>query len=103
MPYLTLWDKISQNLAHLEGNYPPKIQISQNFQAILQQILWRNKCKTHYVVVFTSFLHEKKKKKKKKTLDCIGGAPVMFKKISHNLVKSPLKFCLISQILVHSL
>ena len=27
----------------------------------------------------------------------------MFKKISPNFVKSPLKFCLISQILVHSL
>ena len=26
-----------------------------------------------------------------------------FKKISQNFVKSPLKFCLISQILVHSL
>ena len=26
----------------------------------------------------------------------------MFKKISQNFVKSPLKFCLISQILVHS-
>ena len=28
---------------------------------------------------------------------------MMFKKISQNFVKSPLKFCLISQILVHSL
>ena len=27
----------------------------------------------------------------------------MFKKISQNFVKSPLKFCLISQILVHNL
>ena len=32
-----------------------------------------------------------------------GSSKVMFKKISQNFVKSPLKFCLISQILVHSL
>ena len=43
-----------------------------------------------------------------KTLDSIGcglgggGSKVMFKKISQNFVRSPLKFCLISQILVHS-
>ena len=59
MPYLTLWDKISQNLAHLEGNAHKK-PISQNLQIILQQILWRNKHKSNNIVVFTSFLHEKK-------------------------------------------
>ena len=32
-----------------------------------------------------------------------GDSNVMFKKISQNFVKSPLNFCLISQILVHSL
>ena len=61
MPYLTLWDKILQDLAHLEGNSYKKVQISQNFQTILQQILWRNKHKSHPVVVSTSFLHEKKR------------------------------------------
>ena len=49
MPYLTLsvtlWDKISQNLAHLEANSNKIFQISQNFQTILQYILWRNKYK----------------------------------------------------------
>ena len=39
MPYLTLWDKISQNLAHLEGKSHKKNQNSQNVQTILQLIL----------------------------------------------------------------
>ena len=94
MPYLTLWDKILQDLAHLEGNSYKKVQISQNFQTILQQILWRNKHKSHPVVVFTSFLHEKKK-----TLDYFGSSKVIVKKIPQNFVKSPLKFCLISQLM----
>ena len=34
----TVW-QISQNLNHLEGHSHKKIQISQNFQTILQQIL----------------------------------------------------------------
>ena len=42
MPYLTLWDKISQDLAHLEASSHKIFQISQNFQIILQHILWRN-------------------------------------------------------------
>ena len=45
MPYLTLWDKISQNLpnylAHLEDSSHKILQISQNFQTILQHILWK--------------------------------------------------------------
>ena len=41
--------------------------------------------------------------KKKKTRLYLGSLEVMFKKISQNFVKSPLKFCVISQILVHSL
>ena len=32
-----------------------------------------------------------------------GSSKIMFKKISQNFVKSPLKFCLISQVLVHNL
>ena len=32
MPYLTLWDKISQNLAHLEAYSHEIFQVSQNFQ-----------------------------------------------------------------------
>ena len=78
---------------------PLKNSNLQNFQTILQQILWRNKHISHTVVVFTSFLHEKKKK----TLDYIRGAPKWCLRKSHSLVKYPLKVCLISQILVHSL
>ena len=39
MPYLTLWDKISQNLVHLQANSHKIFQISRNFQTILQHIL----------------------------------------------------------------
>ena len=42
MPYVTLWDKISQNLAHLEAYSHKIFQISQNFQTILQHILKTN-------------------------------------------------------------
>ena len=34
MPYLTLWDEISQKLAHLEANSHKIFQISQDFQTI---------------------------------------------------------------------
>ena len=97
MPYLTLWDKISQNLAHLEANFHKIIQ-SQNFQTILQHILWRNKHKSHLVVFITSFLHLNKG-----FWLLWGSFKVIFVKISQNFIKSHLKFCLISQISVHSL
>ena len=57
MPYLTVWDRISQNLVHLEDNSHKIVQLSQNFHTILQHILWRNKHKSHFVVFITSFLH----------------------------------------------
>ena len=57
MPYLTLWDEISQNLAHLEANSHKIFLISQNFQTILQHILWRNKHISYFVVFITSFIH----------------------------------------------
>ena len=57
MPYLALWDKISQNLAHLEASSHKIVQILQSFQTILQHILWRNKHKSHFVVLITRFLH----------------------------------------------
>ena len=67
---------------------------------ILQQILWRNKHNSHIVVVLT-FLTWKKKKKDFRLY--WGSSKVLFKKISQNFVKSPLKVCLISQNLVHRL
>ena len=88
MPYLILWDKISLNLAHLEGNSHKKIQISQNLQTILRLILWRNNHKSHTVVVFTSFLHNNKDFR----LYYWGSSKVIFKKISQNFVKSLLSF-----------
>ena len=39
MPYLTLRDEISQNLARLEASSHKIFQISQNFQTILHHIL----------------------------------------------------------------
>ena len=57
MPYLTLWDEISENLAHLEANSHKIFQISQNFQTILQHILWRNNHTSHFVEFITSFTH----------------------------------------------
>ena len=57
MPYLTLWDKISQNLARLEANSHKILQISQNFQTILQHILWRNEHISHFVVFISRFIH----------------------------------------------
>ena len=57
MPYLTLWDKISLNLAHLKVNSHKIFSISQNFQTILQHVLWRNKHKSHFVVFIASLLH----------------------------------------------
>ena len=86
MPYLTLWDKISQNLDHLKTNSQKIFQISQNFQAILQHILWRNKHKSHFVVFITSFLHLNKG-----FWLFLGSSKVIFVKIPQNFIKSPLK------------
>ena len=41
-------------MAHLEANSRKIFQISQNFQTILQHILWRNKHKSHFIVFITS-------------------------------------------------
>ena len=84
MPYLTLWDKISQNLAHLEATSHKIFQISQNFHTIFQHILWWNKHKSHFVVFITSFLHLNK------------GFWQFLGKLQNFI-------CLISQISVHSL
>ena len=57
--------------------------------------LKRHKHKSHFVVFITSFLHLNK--------EFFGSSKVIFVKISQNLIKSPLKSCLFSQISVHSL
>ena len=97
MPNLTLWDKISQNLAHLEGNSDKELKSHRIFRPFYnrfcEEIKIKHCCGFHKLLIW-----------KKKTQDYIGGAPKWcFKKISQIFVKSPLKFCLISQILVKSL
>ena len=92
MPYLTLWDKILQNLAHLEGNSHKNFKSHIIFRPFYNRfyeeininhtLLWFSQ--TYYMKKDLSF-------------------NVMFKKISQNFVISPLNFCLISQVLVHSL
>ena len=98
MPYLTLWNEISQNLTNLAANSHKIFQISQNFQTILQHILWRNKHKSHFVVFITSFLRINKG-----FWLLWGSSKVIFVKISQNFIKSPLKICLISQTSIQSL
>ena len=56
MPYLTLWDKISHNLAHLEAIFKSH-RIFRPSKIFIQHILWWNKHKSHFVVFITSFLH----------------------------------------------
>ena len=80
-------NKISQNLAHLDCNSHEKFKSHRIFRPFYNRF-YEEINKSHTVVVFTSFLHEKKKK----TFRLNWGAPVMFKKISQNFVKSPLKF-----------
>ena len=98
MPYLTLWDKISQKLAHLEGNSHKKFKSHRIFRPfynrfyeeinLIYTLLWLSQAsymkEKHFRLYWRSF-------------------KVMFKEISQNFVKSPFKVCLISQILVHSL
>ena len=81
-----------------QANSHKIFQISQNFQNILQHILWRNNHKSHFVVFITSFLHLNKG-----IWLFWGSFKVIFIKFSQNLIKSHLKICLISQISVHSL
>ena len=56
----------------------------QNFQTMLQDILWRNKHKSHFVVFITSFLHLNKG-----FWLFLGSFKVIFVKIAHNFIKSP--------------
>ena len=95
MPYLTLWDKISQNLAHLEANSHKIFKSHRIFRPILQHILWRNKHTSHFVVFITNFIHYNKG-----FWLFWGSFKVIFVKISQNFIKSHLKIWLISQISV---
>ena len=57
MPYLTMWDKISQNLAHLKANAHKIFKSHRIFMTLLQLILWRNKHRSLFIVFVISFLH----------------------------------------------
>ena len=98
MPYLTLWDKISQNLANLKGDSYKKFKSHRIFRPFYNgfyeeiDINHTHYCGFHKLLTW-----------KKKTRLYWGTSKVMFKKISQNFVKSSLKVCRISQILVHSL
>ena len=98
MPYLTLWDKISQNLAHLEGNSHKKIKFHRIFRPFCNRFY--EEINIQHTLLW--FSHASYMKEKDIRLYW-GSAKVMFKKISQNFVKSPLKFGLISQIFVKSL
>ena len=63
MPYLTLWDKISQNFAHLEGNSHKKFKPRRIFRSFYNRCY--EEININYTLLwFLSFLHEKKKKKR---------------------------------------
>ena len=98
MPYLTLWNKISQNLAHLEGNSHKEFKSHRIFRPFYNRF-YEELNINHTLLWFSQASYMKEKK----TRLYLGSLEVMFKKISQNFVKSPLKFCVISQILVHSL
>ena len=98
MPYLTLWDKISQNLVHLEGNSHKKFWSHRIFRPFYNRFY--EEININHTLLWSSQASHMKKEDLR--LYC-GKTKVMFKKISQNFVKSPLVFCLISQILFHSL
>ena len=97
MPYLTLWDKISQNLAHLEANSHKMFKSHRIFRPSYSTF-YEEINLHHFVVLIINFIHYNK-----------GfwlfwrSFKVIFIKISQNFISSHLKICLISEISVHSL
>ena len=92
--HISHWDIISQNLAHLEGSSHEKFKSRRIFRSFHNRFYEKNKHKSHTVVVFH------------KLFTCqgvLGESKVMSKKFSQNFVKSPLRFSLTSQILIHIL
>ena len=125
MPYLTLWDKISENLAHMEGNSHKDNKSHRMFRTFYNRFYEEVKI-NHTVLWFSqasySTTTKKKKKKKKKkentkkkkkkkqqktttnkqTLEYILGAPKWCLRKSHTIL-SNLTEKIAVQILVHSL
>ena len=91
MLYLTLWDKISQNMAHLEGDSHKVFKSHIIFRPFYNRFYEEINI-NHILLWFSqaSYMNEK-------YFRLYWGSPkVTFKKISQNFAKSPLKFCLIS-------
>ena len=59
MPYLTLWDKISQNLAHLEANSHKIFKTHRIFRPSYN-IFYEEINIQHFVVFITNFIHYNK-------------------------------------------
>ena len=89
---------ISQNLAHLEGNSHKNFKSHRIFRPFYNRFYEEINI-NHTLLWFSQASYMKNKDFRLYW----GSFKVIFKKISQNFVKSPLKFCLISQILVHSL
>ena len=93
MPYLTLWDKISQNSAYLKADSQKNFQISEFLDKFI-----RSKYKSHFIVSVKSLLKINKGNKIH-----LGSLKAIFVTVSQNFIKSHLKFYLISQISAYSL
>ena len=94
MPYLTLRDEISENLAHLES-IPVRFFKYNN--------IFRPSYNTFYEEIHHTLLCLSQASQIKiKASDSCGSIKVIFVKISPNFIKSHLKIYHISQTLVHS-
>ena len=64
MPYLLLWDKISQNLAHVEGNSHKKFKSHRIYRPFYNWF-YEEKNINHTLLWFSQACYMQKKKKKK--------------------------------------
>ena len=98
MPYLTLRDKISQNLALL------KVDSHKKFESHRIFISFKNTFYKEIIINHTLLCLSQVSYIKIKAIWLFwGSSKVIFVKISQNFIKSPLKIWFISQISVHSL
>ena len=100
IPYLTLWDKISQKLAYLEGNSHKNSNLTEFFWSFYNRVY--EEIKINQMLLWCSQANYMKKTNNNFRLYW-GSSEVMLKKISQNFIKFPIRFCIISQLLAHSL
>ena len=84
MPYLTLWDKISQNLADLEANSCKILQISEFSDQFTTRYKEINIYHTLLCLSQASYI-------KIKAFGCFGGSPKWFLWKSHRILSISLK------------